>query len=761
MRRGKATPRALPKAERETQQAGRRLLADLHAGRAFLTAELSQSGWLDFGAFRWHDIAPGRAARATFGVITPLAIGVAIGRVEFGSFAALGALPAGFVSFRGITRTRVQAVILTAAGMAISTFVGAWASASHPWLLVPFVFCWSYLVGLVAALGPTALVVSLQWPVALLIASALPLAPGAAAIRALLVLAGGLWQALLVVSSWAVNRGSAERTAMAQTFAALSAYASDLAAGSHEPPGAGTGAGRQALHDPNPLMRTAARVWLLELTEEAERIRAALTAVGVGRAAYGDPGGPGLLAAAAVVLDDLAGALAGRPRQRFAHLEAARRDLRAASPEPGTHSEWASQALLGQLRSACRITQALNEAEPAGAGQGRDSTQRSLMVKDTVLTLRASMGTSSESGRHALRLAVVTALAEVIVRLTALPHGYWAVLTILIVLRPDYSSTLYRGLQRAAGTVVGAGLGLLTVQLAHIGLDALLVGIAVSLLAAYAVFTVNYLLYAVFLTDFVVVLLHLLGLPAEATAIDRLIGTGVGTGLALAAYVVWPTWAGTSASDKFARLFATQGTYASAMLRAYTRSGDRGAIRRRDLQLSARRARLDADASADRLAGEPEHPPMTGELARGLIGVGHRIAQACIALAAAVAAHEAAASSARSQDASLQPRLDALAGTVKAATGQLAEAVRELGTTGAHVPPSQFPLLRAQQRDIMPAPSADGATADRADADLAGRDGASRAGPGGEAAGLLVATDSLVDAIETGAEILRHPEEAA
>jgi uncharacterized membrane protein YccC len=758
--RERGTRPDLPPAGPPGHRAGRRLLADLRAGRAFLATELSQSGWLDFGAFRWHDVAPGRAARATFGVITPLAIGVALGRVEFGSFAALGALPAGFVSFRGITRTRVQAVVLAAAGMAISTFAGAWAAASHAWLLVPLIFCWSYLVGLAASLGPTALVVSLQWPVALLIGSALPLAPGPAAVRGLLVLAGGLWQALLVVGSWAVSRGSAERTAMSDTFLALSGYASRLAAGSHEPPGPATGSGRQAVGDPNPLMRSAARLWLLELTEEAERIRASLAAVGVGSAAYGDPGGQRLLTTAAVVLDELAAALASRPAQRSGHLEAARRGLRAASPEPGIHLEWASEALLGQLRSAGRIIQALNEAEPAGAGRRKGAAPRSPAIRETLLTLGASMGTSSETGRHALRLAVVTAVAEVIARLADLPHGYWAVLTVIIVLRPDYSSTLYRGLQRAAGTVVGAGLGVLTVQLRHLGLDALLVGIAICLLFAYAVFTVNYLLYAVFLTDFVVILLHLLGLPAEATAVDRLIGTGIGTGLALLAYLLWPTWEGTSAGEKFARLFTAQGRYASAMLRAYTRSGEPGAIRRRDLQLAARRARLDADASADRLAGEPEHPPMTSELARGLIGAGHRIAQACIALAAAVAAHETAAANARSEDASLQPQLDALAGAVTNATGQLADAVRELGTPGACVPPSQFPSLRARQRDIAPLLGATGATVDRA-LDQAGRDDAGLPGVGGEGGGLLVATDSLVDAIETGAEILRHPDEVA
>lgn len=44
-----------------------------------LSAELSQSGWLDFGAFRWRDLAVSQAARATAGVMVPLVIGVASG----------------------------------------------------------------------------------------------------------------------------------------------------------------------------------------------------------------------------------------------------------------------------------------------------------------------------------------------------------------------------------------------------------------------------------------------------------------------------------------------------------------------------------------------------------------------------------------------------------------------------------------------------------------------------------------------------------
>ena len=115
---------------------------------------------------------------------------------------------------------------------------------------------------------------------ALLIGSALPLDPGEAAIRAGLVLAGGLWQGALVMSTWAVNRGNAERAALADSYLALSRYADGLAAGAHGPPAPVALPGTAVLRDPNPLLRTDARRHLLDLLQVADRIRATLAAIG-------------------------------------------------------------------------------------------------------------------------------------------------------------------------------------------------------------------------------------------------------------------------------------------------------------------------------------------------------------------------------------------------------------------------------------------------------------------------------------------------
>jgi hypothetical protein len=97
---------------------------------------------------------------------------------------------------------------------------------------------------------------------------------------------------------------------------------------------------------------------------------------------------------------------------------------------------------------------------------------------------------------------------------------------------------------------------------------------------------------------------------------------------------------------------------------------------------------------------------------------------------------------------------------VTAATGQLASRVRELGKPGAQPTALALHQLRAQQRAVrLPTPAGSGAgpgagqpagPPDR-EADLTGLSG--------EAAGLFAATDSLVDAIDTAAEILGQPEQ--
>jgi uncharacterized membrane protein YccC len=384
---------------------------------------------------------------------------------------------------------------------------------------------------------------------------------------------------------------------------------------------------------------------------------------------------------------------------------------------------WIGESLRGQLRSAIRIADRLNDADSRRGGRPSRIAVRP-PAHDLLVTLRANLGTSSEAGRHAVRLAVVTGIAAMIAHLADLPHAYWAALTVLIVLRPDYTSTLYRGLQRTGGTALGVGLGVATVLLGHFGSVALLAGVAGSLFAAYSLLAVNYLFFAVFLTDFVVVLLALLGLPADQTAPDRLVGTVLGAGLALLAYILWPTWERTQVNEKFARLLRLQCRFDALMLNTYSRPPGEELASARTTKLAARRARGTAEAASDRLADEPERPPVTHALAQALVSAGHRGAMAALAIEAAVRQRQAdLAPTEQSTPDPVQARLDQLAQAVRQVGAQLAEALHRLG------PPGPLPPLRELQSSI-------------------------RADGGSEA--VFAATDGLVDALDTTADTLRR-----
>jgi uncharacterized membrane protein YccC len=714
------------------------------SSRRMLAAELSHGGWLNFGPFRWSAVDVPRALRAGIGMVTPLALGLATGHLEYGVFAALGAQPAGIVSFQGASRTRVSAVTLAALGMAVSTWVGGVAAWTSGWLLFPAVLAFSYLAGLLATLGQRFGVVGLQWAIQLVIASAIPLPPGDAAVRAALVLAGGLWQGALVVAGWTVIRGEQERASLSTGYRALARYAEDschraIEAAAAVPPPA---IDPTAVTDPNPLLRAQERYRFLLLFEQAERIRVSLAAV----ARYGSQ--CQLLEPVARVLDELADALEARRGHRglAQTLEARLAGIKLPADAPW---RWAGAALLGELRGAVRILRRLDDRDvgPTPDRPARPDHRWAAWrsnVTSALENLTAAAGTSTEAGRHALRLAVVAAIGEIVAQASGLPHGYWIVLTILIVLRPDYASTIYRGVQRAAGTVLGAGLGLATALLLHAGPAVLVAAVGVTMTVSYAVFAVNYLLFAVFLTDFVVSLLALLGQTAEQTAVARIVGTGIGAALALAGYLAWPSWEGESAQQKLARLFETQAAYLSLVLRAYMRPGppDRAALGA--AARTARRARTDAEASADRLADEPPQPPLTARLAYGLTGIGRRMAHASLTLDAALESthpkpgqdHQVR----QDQPDQAITMVGQFADGVDAAARVVAGSLRSLR------PPGDMPPLREFQSALYQEFSTD--------QDDPGDD-APPLGTAGLDTVLVGATDEYTDAFDTAADVLR------
>jgi uncharacterized membrane protein YccC len=140
-----------------------------------------------------------------------------------------------------------------------------------------------------------------------------------------------------------------------------------------------------------------------------------------------------------------------------------------------------------------------------------------------------------------IRLMVCVGVAAVASEVLPLQRSYWVVLTVAIVVKPDYGSVFARAVQRGIGTIAGAVLGAVILAAVPYG-PWLLVPMAVLAAGRPYGRLRNYGLVVTFQTPLVVLLIDLLApagwrLPAERLA-DSLLGCAI---VLLAGYAPWPS----------------------------------------------------------------------------------------------------------------------------------------------------------------------------------------------------------------------------
>jgi hypothetical protein len=134
---------------------------------------------------------------------------------------------------------------------------------------------------------------------------------------------------------------------------------------------------------------------------------------------------------------------------------------------------------------------------------------------------------------YALRLALTLGISTEIYRRFGFTSGYWIPMTALLVLRPGLTDTVSRALARTVGTLTGALVA--SFSLAHVSLSnpTLVALILFFAWFAYSLNIVNYALFTMCLTSYIVCLLALNGLPGREVAYRRAISTIIGGALAL------------------------------------------------------------------------------------------------------------------------------------------------------------------------------------------------------------------------------------
>jgi fusaric acid resistance family protein len=155
--------------------------------------------------------------------------------------------------------------------------------------------------------------------------------------------------------------------------------------------------------------------------------------------------------------------------------------------------------------------------------------------------LRANFNLQSPVARHAIRYGTALALGVAIYRIAGMKvHGYWIPLTILFVLRPERDETDRRLVLRFVGTVVGLAVATgLAVLFDRAELPIAIV-LSLSAALAFGLITVQYALFTVFITTYVVLLSDTLGEARLHAAGQRLLGTVVGIVIAYLAFRIYP-----------------------------------------------------------------------------------------------------------------------------------------------------------------------------------------------------------------------------
>lgn len=471
----------------------------------------------------WRDVV-----RLAVTVPAPLAVAIAVeGGIEpgpvlgAGIFATTGALAGSLAPQAGPLRDRLRrtaaATVFGGLGLAIGQF-----AVGGGWVPVVVVALAAALAAFVSAVGAALSLGALQLLVYTALASGL-VTPLSSAAEIGFFLAGTAWATLTTLVQYATEPSDPDRTAVATVFTRIGEL---LAA-------AGTPQAEEARRRLTAALNDAYDRVIRSRSRSAGRSRALAELAGV------------LNAAAPLVEGAVATARAGRPADpqdvgaahALASAVAGTQELPAERPEPLAAGEPARRAVRHGLRLAWNVVG--DPEERAGAAVASVRPDWRLRLREVV---DRTLGSRDTRG-FAVRLALCMTIAEIARQYLPVERPYWVLLTVAIVLKPDFGSVFTRAVQRGAGTLVGVLIG--SLLLAVLPRDAWVL-LAMSASAAVLPWArgANFGLFSVFQTPLIILLLDIT-LPGGPGLVGaRLLDTLLGCAIVLVfGYLLWPqTW---------------------------------------------------------------------------------------------------------------------------------------------------------------------------------------------------------------------------
>jgi uncharacterized membrane protein YccC len=634
-----------------------------------------------------------RGLRAAVALCAPLVLGDIFGIPALG-WASLGGFEAILADSGGPYRSRMASLATLSLGGAAGLFIGSLAANNLYWAIpVTALFCffWSYL----AVLGPPFSSAGLLVQVIFICGIGAPASNWHQALnQSLFLLAGGIWAALLSLLLWPLDAYRPARAAVADCYEELASFLASIAELSgraneslaHRP----ALWHRLAQHHQYRIRRAVEQGWtavaslragrqsetaqgqaLVVLLEHADLLIARTVALAEQLEAQPTPQEPSAcLDRALSSLADLRAAeawiaqiLRSRRGQTAAHARARRSQMQRlpAYLESCGVGDATTRFLLTQITQAASILDSsidsatllrlgtLNSVSPIPASPGR-SLSGSLAHFGPVYArlaelrqgwslariydqLAGNFHRRSLLLRHAARVSLVCALDVTLVLALQINHGYWLLMTSLIVLQPHVSGTMRRSLERVGGTVAGGILAALLAVALHSQLATAAVLFPLALLAL-AILPVSYAAFAFFLTPAFV----LAWLPFSGDwqlALVRTFNTIAGAAISLAAMAfLFPLYERDRAPQFLRASLAADRNYLSQLTQSW-QSGSRSSRLLANARRATGLAHNDTEESLERLLAEswPRRQPFARFVA-AFVPYLRRFAQSVTALAA-------------------------------------------------------------------------------------------------------------------------------
>lgn len=225
--------------------------------------------------------------------------------------------------------------------------------------------------------------------------------------------------------------------------------------------------------------------------------------------------------------------------------------------------------------------------------------------------------------RHSIRVSFGMLVGYLGGLLLPWGHDYWILLTIMVILKPAYSLTRIRNIERLSGTLAGAAIAGTLLYFIH--QNAVLVAIVlIAMILTYSFIRIRYLPSVIFMTIYIVIAFHLLKSgDTKSVLTDRVIDTAIGSAIAFATvFIIPPKWEHETIIELCAELVEANKKYFCYIANAF--SGQPFENNPYKLKRKATYVALANLGDAfQRMLNEPKSKQQNGEVLHQLIVSGH------------------------------------------------------------------------------------------------------------------------------------------